>query len=110
IALDAVTVRVDDWADADVGSPPAAHAAARHLGVEELGETFRVPAGVVDRHVALGVVLKAGNALVDVGGPARLRELAVIDDVDAGLRLPAHHAKYGITEGRLVGLTVDRPA
>src|SRR5690606_34560884 len=89
VAVDAVVVGVLDGAHADIGAAPASNAA--HLAGEELGEPLGgVAPGEVVVLVAIGVVLEAGDALVDVGGPRRLRELAVVDDVDAGLVLVAY--------------------
>jgi len=54
-------------------------------------------------------VLEAGDARVDVGAPTRLRELAVVDHVDAGLGLFAHDVFHGLLQRFVVGLFVHPP-
>jgi hypothetical protein len=68
------------------------------------GEVLPVPAGRQDgreRPVQLPR-LQPGRPLVQVGDPGRLAHLAVVDDVDARLDLPAHDVVNGIGQRRLV--------
>src|SRR6185503_4274480 len=43
------------------------------------------------------------QAATEVGAPARLRELAVVDDVDADIRLLAHDLADGAGDARVKG-------
>ena len=71
---------------------------ALHVGREHLH---------VPRHLARAVAREAVQPLRDVGGVAALAHLAVGDDVDAGVHLPAHDVRHGAhhagVEGALVG-------
>ena len=63
----------------------------------ELGEREPVAARRIDA-APLGCHhprLDPARALVEIGDPARLAHLAVVDDVDARLRLPAHDVRDG---------------
>src|SRR5690242_3222143 len=48
---------------------------------------------------------ETGQAVLDIGGVARLADLAVVDDVDAGVDLPAHRLVDGATN--LLGKSVS---
>ena len=80
----------------------------RELGrVEEVLETVQVPAAIVDRLDASLLPLESTDAAVDVGPPARLRELAIVHDIDARLYLAAHDVCHGILECLFIGDLVD---
>src|SRR5690606_13386720 len=96
------TAAILDRPDAGLGR----HAVdrARHLLREELRETLPVAAEPAQRDGLLGADLEAADALEDVRRPARLAELAVVHDVEAGLDLPKHDLLDGSPEeGRLLG-------
>ncbi len=65
--------------------------APRAAGIAEhaLGEIGEVGEVLVDEGVAGAA--EAGEPILDIGGVARLRHFAVVDDIDAGRSLLAHH-------------------
>jgi hypothetical protein len=50
--------------------------------------------------------LETGNSLIQVGDPARLAHLTVVDDVDPDLHRPGHHVRDGPLQAALVGVLV----
>ena len=71
----------------------------------QLGETGQV---LVDEGIAGAA--EAGEPILDVGGIARLRHLAVVDEVDAGLGLLLHHLGDRRAHARRQRRAVDRHA
>src|SRR5262249_11900927 len=109
---------VADRPGADVDAVPVAIAAApaRPLG-DALGPRVVVGKGLVLTAAAARVAFLAGGrrlageaveALDDVTEEARLALLAVGDDVDTGLGLPAHHVGDGAAYELRIGRAVVR--
>ena len=65
------------------------------------------PRGALRRY---GLRFEAGEPLADVSYEARLTLLAVVDDVDAQLRLPPHHVRDGLADAGLESRRVVRLA
>jgi hypothetical protein len=84
--------------------------AARAPGVAEHapGEIGKVGEILIDEGVAGAA--EAGEPVFDVGGVARLRHFAVVDDVDAGLALPPHHLGHRAAHARVERRALDRHA
>ena len=85
---------------------------ARRLRVElrerlQLARARLRPRGALLRH---RLRFEAGQPLADVGHEAGLALLAVVDDVDAQLRLPPHHVRDGLADAGLEGRRVVRLA
>ena len=59
-------------------------------------------------HEGVAGAAEAGKPILHVGGIARLRHLAVIDDVDAGIGLLSHHLGHRRAHPRRQGGALDR--
>ena len=84
--------------------------AARSAGIAEhaLGEIGEV--GEILVHEGVAGAAEAGEPVLDVGGIARLRHLAVVDEIDAGLDLLAHHLGDRRAHARRQRRAIDRHA
>ena len=96
-------------ADGD-GSVAGGRLAPRASGVAEdaLGEVGELGEILVDEGVARAA--EAHEPVLDVGGIARLRHFAVVDDVDAGIDLLAHHLSHRCAHARGERVALDRHA
>ena len=91
------------WSVSVIGPTQTSVAAPRSIEpprflFEEIVEALEVSAEPVQRDDLVAPQLEARQALQDVGGPARLAELAVADDVEAGLGLLAHDIVDGLSQ------------
>ena len=110
VTRNAVLVDVDDGLNTHIGASPAHSPTSTSGGFEELAEALGILPRVVDRHVALGIMLEARDSLVDVRAPARFGELTIVDHVYAGFSLTVDDISNCRSKRFVVCLLVDRVA